>query len=83
MPLCARDVMQHLLNMKRFIIRLIALTAAVSTAFLIDVTYCWLFKDSVYSDTLLFSFECLTIGLSIFGFLYTYSFYKNKLEDLW
>ena len=83
MPLCARDVIQHLLNMKRLIIRLIASLASISTAFLIDVTYCWLFKDSVYSGTLLFSLECLTIGLSIFAFLYTYSFYKNKLEDLW
>jgi hypothetical protein len=83
MPLCARVVMQHLLNMKKLIIRLIALLASVSTAILIDVTYCWLFKDSVYPSTLLFSFECLTIGLSIFAMLYTYSFYKNKLEDLW
>lgn len=69
--------------MKKLIIRLIALTASVSTAFLIDVTYCWLFKDSTFDPVLLFSFECLTIALSIFAFLYTYSFYKNKLEDLW
>jgi len=60
-----------------------ALFTACCTAVLIDVTYCWLFKDSVYSGTLLFSFECLTIGLSIFVFLYTYSFYKQKLTDLW
>ena len=69
--------------MKKIIIRLIASLASLSTAALIDVVYCLLFKDSVYSDTLLLSFECLTIGLSIFAMLYTYSFYKNKLEQLW
>jgi hypothetical protein len=85
MPLCARDVMQHLLNMKKTIIKLTALFTACCTALLIDVTYCYLMKgsESSVSSTLLFSFECLTIGISIFAFLYTYSFYKNKLEDLW
>jgi len=71
--------------MKKLIINLFALFTSCCTALLIDVVYCYLMKGSekVYSSTLLFSFECLTIGLSIFAFLYTYSFYKNKLEDLW
>jgi len=71
--------------MKKIIIKLIASLASVSTAVLIDVTYCYLMKgnESVYSNTQLFYLECLTIGLSIFAILYTYSFYKQKLQDLW
>jgi len=69
--------------MKKLIINLIALLASVSTAVLIDTIYCLLFKESVCSGTLLFSLECLTIGLSIFAMIYTFTFFKNKLEDLW
>jgi hypothetical protein len=70
--------------MKKLIINLIALFTACCTALLIDVVYCYLMKgkESVYSSTQLFYFESLTIGLSIFAFLYTYSFYKQKLQDL-
>jgi hypothetical protein len=80
-----RTAIQSTLNMKKTIINLIALFTACCTALLIDVTYCYLMKGSeaLLPSTLLFSFECLTIGISIFAFLYTYSFYKNKLEDLW
>ena len=80
-----RTAIQSTLNMKKTIINLIALFTACCTALLIDVTYCYLMKgsESLLPSTLLFSFECLTIGISIFAFLYTYSFYKNKLEDLW
>ena len=71
--------------MKKLIINLIALFISCCTALLIDVVYCYLMKgnESVYSSTQLFYFESLTIGLSIFAFLYTYSFYKQKLQDLW
>ena len=80
-----RTAIQSTLNMKKTIIKLTALFTACCTALLIDVTYCYLMKGSeaLLPSTLLFSFECLTIGISIFAFLYTYSFYKNKLEDLW
>jgi len=80
-----RTAIQSTLNMKKTIIKLIALFTACCTALLIDATYCYLMKGSeaLLPSTLLFSFECLTIGISIFAFLYTYSFYKNKLEDLW
>lgn len=81
----AKDAMKCMLNMKKAIINLFAMFASCCTALLIDVTYCYLMKGSeaLLPSTLLFSFECLTIGFSIFAFLYTYSFYKNKLEDLW
>lgn len=81
----AKDAMKYSLNMKKTIIKLIALFTACCTALLIDATYCYLMKGSeaLLPSTLLFSFECLTIGFSIFAFLYTYSFYKNKLEDIW
>ena len=75
---------QYTSSMKKLIINLIALFTACCTALLIDVVYCYLMKgnESVYSNTQLFYFESLTIGLSIFAFLYTYSFYKQKLQDL-
>lgn len=71
--------------MKKLIINLFALFTSCCTALLIDVVYCYLMKgsESVYSSTQLFYFESLTIGLSMFAFLYTYSFYKQKLQDLW
>jgi len=80
-----RTAIQSTLNMKKTIIKLIALFTACCTALLIDATYCYLMRGSeaLLPSALLFSLECLTIGISIFAFLYTYSFYKNKLEDLW
>jgi len=70
--------------MKKIIIILLALIPTCSTAVLIDVCYFSLIKYwGVSSSTLLFSLESLTLGLSIFAMLYTYTFFKEKLTDLW
>lgn len=70
--------------MKKIIIILLALIPTCSTAVLIDASYFSLIKYwGVSSSTLLFSLESLTLGLSIFAMLYTYTFFKEKLEQLW
>lgn len=68
--------------MKQIIIRLIALLAMCSTAVLIDVCYFSIVNRLVYSSTL-FYLDCLVIGLTFFVMAYTYSFFKEKLEQLW
>lgn len=69
--------------MKRIIISLLALIPTCSTAVLIDLCYFTLAKHLVYSSTLLFTLESLTLAVSIFAMLYTYTFFKEKLEQLW
>ena len=68
--------------MKKLLIKLIAMVSAVSTAVLIDVCYCTIMKDKVYSSTQVYT-DCLVIGLTFFSMAYTYSFFKEKLQQLW
>jgi hypothetical protein len=69
--------------MKKIIIRLLALLPTCSTAVLIDVCYIKATnRYEVYSSTL-FYLDSLVIGISFFVMAYTYSFFKEKLEQLW
>lgn len=70
--------------MKQVINKAVALTLAVATIILIDVVACLLLKNlGASSKVLQLSLECLTVGVSIFAFIFTYLYYKEKMERLW